>query len=118
MLTNRKIELTSTMKTRQQYLNKEISHFDFYAQFVDEQVKTIVRNVLKKKGYLNKLAQTIEEDENLNNIPLSFWDSFSQNLNTAKVCAKMKSAGDYLTLSGIICIAKTAAKIIAKENHE
>lgn len=106
------------MKTRTQYLSGEISHSDFYRQFVDDRVKNIVRKDLKGSGYLKGLKEKIAEDESLRNIPLSFWDSFSQSINTAEVFSKMKQAGDYLTLAGIVCIAKEAAKIISSENHE
>lgn len=103
------------MKTRTQYLNGEISHFDFYAQFVDERAKNIVRASLERAGYLKDIKQKLEEDKNLNNIPLGWWDAFSQSLNTVEVVRAMKQAEDYLTLSGIVCIAKTAAKILAEE---
>ena len=103
------------MKTRTQYLNGEISHFDFYAQFVDEPIKNIVRARLERAGYLKNLKEKFGEDKNLNNIPLHIWDSFSQSLNTSEVAGKMREAGDYLTLSGIVCIAKTAAQILIQE---
>lgn len=106
------------MKTRTQYLNDEISHFDFYAQFVDERVKNIVRHGLKLDGHLENLKQKLSEDKNLNNIHLSFWDSFSWSFRETDIPRKMKLAGDYLTLSGVVCIAKTAAKILAEEMSE
>ena len=105
------------MKTRTQYLNGEISHFDYYSQFVDGRVKNIVRARLKRAGYLENLKEKFSEDKNLNNIPLHIWDSCSQPLNTSEVAGKMREAGDYLTLSGIVCIAKTAAQILIKENE-
>lgn len=106
---------SAIMKTRTQYLNGEISHFDYYAQFVDGRVKNIVRDKLAQTGHLKNLKQKLSDDKNLNNIPLWFWDGFSQSINTAEVAGKMKQAGDFLTLAGIVCLAKTAAKILAEE---
>jgi hypothetical protein len=58
-----------------------------------------------------KLALSI--DKNLNTIPLTEWDAIASNL--FNVSKKMKLAGDYLTLSGGVCIAKEAARQLINE---
>lgn len=93
--------------TRQQYLNKECTHAEYYNQFVNA---TIISRVKQYIGE-DRIKEAIKTDENLNNIPLAKWDIVANNLYD--VSAKMKAAGDYLTLAGGVCIAKAAARIIA-----
>ncbi len=94
------------MKTRKQYMNGEISHHEYYAQFVND---TIKQNVLDHVA-LDRLMKST--DEHLNDIPLRVWDSIPM----FDVSEKLKEAGDYLTLAGSVCIAKEAARQIIKSN--
>jgi hypothetical protein len=94
------------MKTRKQYLNGEVSHREYHAQFVND---TIKQNVLNHVG-LNRLMKST--DKHLNDIPLDIWDSIPMY----DVSKKLKEVGDYLTLAGAVCIAKEAARQIIESN--
>lgn len=95
--------------TRAQYLNKECSHEQYYNQFVNDTIKQTVLNMFTKE----KIREEYNKDSNLNTLPLSKWDKIAQNL--FNVSPKLKEAGDYLTLAGGVCIAKSAARQIIKE---
>ena len=93
------------MKTRQNYLNGECSHREYYAQFVSEGVK-------------NRVSQAIGDarikasrDPHFNDIPLGEWDMVI-GVFPANIANAMREAGDYPTLSGAVCIAKEAARQI------
>ena len=92
------------MKTRQQYLNGECSHREYYSQFVGESIIKLVENGI---GIKTILAST---DPHLNDIPLKKWDVLAEHFKYMHL--KLKEAGDYLTLAGSVCILKEAAKQI------
>jgi hypothetical protein len=90
--------------TRQQYLDGESTHREFYAQFVTEGVR---RAVAKHFG-IERLKQA-SSDPHLNSIPLAEWDGVA-HWAVPSVFTKMKACGDALTLAGSVCILKEAAK--------
>jgi len=92
--------------TRTQCLNKECSHREFYAQFVNEDVKNRVRWGI---GLDRILAAT---DKHLNDIPLKVWDT----LGAVGTQTQWDAVGDYATMSGRTCIYKEAAHQI-QENY-
>lgn len=96
------------MKTRQQYLNKEVTHREYYSQFVTESVK----NRLKKTLKISSLESG--KDKHFNNIPLFFWDHFMPVV-PSEISKKLQECGDYCTLSGVVCILKEAAMQIVEE---
>lgn len=59
------------MFTRKQYMNKEITHRKFFAQFVDDNIKQDVLNSIDLKSLLEST------DEHLNDIPLKKWDNLA-----------------------------------------
>lgn len=89
--------------TRQQYLNHECSHRQFYAQIVTDEVKA---TVLQRIGLSKLMAST---DENLNDVSLRLWDALPA---TRAMSEATKATGDYLTLAGKVCIFKEAARQI------
>ena len=93
------------MKTRKQYLDKECTHSEYYAQFVTDGHKNTVKNIIGLGRLLNS------ENEHLNDIPLEEWDSIGAPMGTVEL---MKELGDNLTLSGQVCISKEAARQIIK----
>jgi len=95
--------------TRAQRLNNECTHEQYYSQFVNEYILKTVNSRLSK----DKIKAALQKGKNLNSIPLSTWDSIARNLYD--VSSKMKLAGDYLTLSGGVCIAKQAARMLVSE---
>ena len=93
------------MKTRKQYMNKEISFHDYYSQFVTPFVLTWVR---QRIGIDRLLAST---DPHLNDIPLRAWDRFHGSFLSSKsgrLCADANGGG--VSLSDAVCTAKTAAQ--------
>lgn len=96
------------MKTRAQYLAGECSHRQFYAQFVTPEIRAFVL----ARFPLRRLCQTADQ-ENLNSIPLSSWDSMAHSLR--EVDEALRAAGDYPTLCGKVCILKEAAKQLIEE---
>lgn len=87
------------MKTRKQYLNKEITHQEYYSQFVNKGFNGI-------KGWFRN-RELENTDGYLFEIPLKVWDKISPPLGTNE---SMKLCGDCLTLAGKVCIAKEAAR--------
>lgn len=99
------------MHTRQDYLNKKCSHEEYYRQFVTQGIKNAV---LQTIGIERLLAS---KDPNLNDIPLHMWDNLMSSVQREfTITTKMKEAGDLLTLSGVVCITKTAAHQIINEH--
>lgn len=93
-----------TIYTRAQYLedsrtNSEAAHRRYYAQFVSPQTIATVA------GQIGREALLASTDPHLNDIPLHRWGS-----TTFTLAMPMKAAGDYLTKSGRVCIAKEAAR--------
>jgi hypothetical protein len=94
------------MKTRKKYLSHEITHRDYYSQFVTNAIKSVVsRNIGKDRIKASS-------DEHFNDIPLSLWDGVARQIQRipSNLKEEMSKAGDYCTLAGIVCIAKEAAK--------
>ena len=94
------------MKTREQYLNKECTHREYYAQFVNGQTKGCVLNRI---GFEKLLSS---RDEHFNDIPLERWDTCGCCVNHDL----MREAGDYLTLASSNCIKKEAARQCVEEH--
>ena len=94
------------MITRKQYLDQEVTHREYYAQFVTNGIKSIV------SSYIGKDKIRGSHDEHLNDIPLSLWDGVAREIRMtpSNLNKKLKKAGDYCTLAGLVCIAKEAAK--------
>jgi hypothetical protein len=91
------------MKTRPQYLNKECSHSEYYAQFVTQSVV----NLVERTFTIEVLKSAHQSDKHFNSIPLYKWDNIATFVNSGVL---MKECGDFLTLSGQICILKEAAR--------
>lgn len=92
--------------TRQQYLNNECTHREYYAQFVTPEY---IQYVVSRIGAKELMGAT---DENLNSISLKKWDMLG-----APICKqKLIEAGDGLTLAGKVCMAKEAARQFIENN--
>lgn len=107
-----------TGKTRQQYMNKEISHFEFYSQFVNEETKNYILNSLTVEQIKEALNNG---DEHLNKIKIPYnnmgsggswwWDHAPINRTL------VKQLGGSLSPSTFTCVAKAAARILADESR-
>ncbi len=103
------------MKTRKQYMNKEVSHHEYYSQFITESTKKYILSSLTVEDIRNALESG---DKHLNEIKIPYnnmgtsgswwWDHAP--INTSLV----KEAGDFVSLSTHTCVAKAAAKELAK----
>lgn len=91
--------------SRKDYMNGVCSHREYYAQFVDSEIKGRVRFLLPQIE--------ASEDEHLNDIPLKVWDNISADYTG--VGRKLKEADDYLTKAGWVCIVKEAARQLVED---
>ena len=100
------------MKTRSEYMNGNITHEEYYSQFVTQHMVKLVAYEIGVKNIINS------KDEHLNDIPLKRWDQMVYGISTHELKEKLKDAGDFLTLAGGVCILKQAAyQIIKGSNH-
>lgn len=91
------------MKTRNNLLNGECTHREYYAQFVNEEVKELIINSIG----LDNLDRILDPGN------LSVWDSLSMSLRSIPfIFSVYKEVNDKLTLAGGVCIAKEAARQI------
>lgn len=91
----------------QQYMSGEITHREFYGQFVSEYIKTVVLANIP----LNRLLAS--EDPHLNDIPLEVWDRLLFPLPVLNMTnAGMTSVN---SLSVRVCVAKEAAQQLIDE---
>lgn len=98
------------MKTRQQYLKNECTHSEYYGDFINPAVISIVNSWFTK----SELTTALNVGKHLNSIPLHVWDSIGRTLCNMPLglFAMCKEKGDTLTQSGLVCIAKEAARQI------
>ena len=96
------------MFTRAQYMNNEITHRQYYGQFVTPSIK---KSIIERIGF-ERIVNS--EDEHFNDIPLELWDRIG---TPADVCEKMREAGDFWTMAGACCINKEAAKQILEGDN-
>jgi len=91
------------MKTRKQYMDKEITHEEYYRQFVTHpMVDTISREF--------STAQLKAAGEHLNGIALQTWDRIAHRYEPF-IRSKMKEAGDCWSMAGGVCVVKQAARM-------
>ena len=101
--------------TRAQYMAKECSHDDYYAQFVDQDLINFVKRqfgIAKlKKAYA--ISHTFN-DVHDNGIVLAKWDRVAYVvLNNQRIINALRNAGDVnaRTLGNAVCILKQAARM-------
>lgn len=99
------------MFTRSQYLNKECSHREYYAQFVTDYIKREIAF-----GMMDDILKS--EDFYFNDVSLHRWDKRAYIVNTRSTHNKMKECNDTLSLNGIVCILKEAARQIKEDAEE
>ena len=96
------------MFTRKDYLDGTVTHEMYYSQFVGGDEFGIVKSHFTEGEICNAYTQ----DEHFNTIPLSVWDALSYSIRK-DTADRLRSAGDYLTPAGSVCILKMACKIWA-----
>jgi hypothetical protein len=96
------------MKTKKQRMNHECTHREYFAQFVTSGFSD---SVARQIGAERLIAA--KDEQHLNNIPLREWDAILPPFGSI---AKMKEAGDFMTLGDSVCIAKEAALQFIERN--
>lgn len=92
--------------TRQQYMNKEVTHDQYYASLAEAAGITVPDSIVEATR--NALKQG---DEHLNSIPLHTWDMLGGNdINNFKLRAELKQRGDFYSMSCGVCMRKALAK--------
>jgi len=102
------------MFTYEQYIAKECTHREYYAQFAP-----IFKRTVANKFDVVYLQEKLAEDRYLNNIPLSYWDRLSEIYKHAFSIKNETINGSYgWSLSDGVCAAKEAAIQIAEDDHD
>ena len=92
------------MYTRKQYLNKECTHREYYAQYVDT---NIINRTVKAIGADRILSSF---DQHLKDINLEAWDNVFLSGLPLRIANTMRENGDFPTMTGSVCIVKEAAQ--------
>ena len=95
------------MYTRKDYLNNKCTHRQYYAQFVNDNVKLMIKDWIGIKRLLKS------KDKYLNDIPLNTWDKIGLPYGIKDL---LKKAGDFYTLAGQVCILKEAARQMVEDS--
>jgi hypothetical protein len=98
-----------TLIPRSQYMDHSVSHQEYYSQFVTPAILSLVRSAIGKKNIKTST------DEHFNDIPLHRWDLLASYPVMMAASKPLKECGDGFSLSGVVCIAKAAARIIKGE---
>ena len=98
------------MFTREQYMNKEVSHQEYYAQFVTPGVMNLVRNAIGEGTIRDS------QDPHFNDIPLARWDNLHPYILSLVGWKISKANGGWgVSLGETVCVAKAAAEMIRDE---
>ena len=104
--------MKNTIQTRQDYMDKKVSHSDYFRQFVTPSIIALVKSRIGVDAIANST------DEHLNYIPLAKWDSLhvvhtGRGMYSSIACGeKIKLAGEGNSVSTGTCILKQAARMI------
>ena len=89
------------MHSRQDYLEKKVTHREYYAQFVGEAARSAAESLRKS------IAGS--SDPHFNDIPLQTWDKLGKWIMTQETANKLNAAGDGDSKATRVCILKEAA---------
>ena len=92
--------------SRKDYMDKTCTHREYWSQFVGTPTRDRVLRVIGKDRLL------ASKDEHYNDIPLWRWDLISVEQGTRSA---LEARGDCLSPSGVVCIAKEAARQLLEE---
>jgi len=101
------------MLTRTQYMSNEVTHDEFYSQFVTPSLISMIKNRIGRSRILTST------DRHFNDIPLREWDALVQFVRTS-VGSKISRAneGGGTSISDCICVLKQAARLIKQKGIE
>lgn len=92
--------------------DRATAHRAYHGQYVTEDIKDLVL----KTYSVETLRSAFRYDKHFNSIELVNWDMMGISLNynhTLKM--KLKENGDFITMAGIVCILKEAARQIISQ---
>lgn len=89
---------------------RERMHRAYYAQFLTPALIDHVRRAVTLERILKS------EDPHFNDVPLHVWDAVFYAV-PADVDRKIREAGDYPTLAGMVCLAREAARQIRERDR-
>lgn len=109
------------MINHQDYLDGKVSHREYWAQFVDEEVK---KELL---SYITIKELKASKDKYFNDIPLKKWDDISgvvfigsSLVNGPRVrrelAEKLREAGEGVSPASMVCIYKEMARQLVRPN--
>lgn len=111
------------MISRQDMMNKNYSHREYYAQFVNDEVKEHLFNFISEEELMEST------NEHFNDIELKRWDAITgfefQGTYVAKTPKSilpisrnlLKRAGESVSAATLTCIYKEAAKQIREQGR-
>lgn len=101
-----------TVILRSEYIAGNVSHADYYGQFVNE---SVIRTV---EGYIGKAKIVASTDPHFNDIPLEKWDALQPAILSI-VGTKLGEANGTggVSLSDTVCVAKAAARVIKEKGQ-
>ena len=96
-------------------VDKWALHREYYAQFVNEQVRALVLRSFGRSA----LIECYKRDRAFNtpNMPLRQWDVLVSALPYG-IVEQLKEAGDWLSQGTGVCILKEAARQVAEQEDE
>ncbi len=98
------------MLTREEYLNGECTHEEYYEEIAKEAGISY-----DNSPELSRIKHKLSTDPHLNNIPLSIWDT--RGIRTeAAIHKALKKRGDGWSLAESVCVHKAAAIRSARTN--
>ena len=101
------------MYTRKQYMDNEVSHAEYYAQFGIHLIK-LVENRIGKQRILES------NDPYFNDIPLAEWNRLDVSVRqlVGRMIRECNGPKAGVSPSDCVCAAKSAARIIKAETME
>ena len=98
--------------TRKQYMNKEVTHQEYYSQFVTPGVLRLVEGHIGRKRILES------SDPHFNDIPLREWDDLQgQIIYMVGRLIQAANGTNCISLSDTVCVAKAAAEKLRNEKQ-
>lgn len=101
--------MSDTMISRSEYVAGNVSHDEYYGQFVTDALLQVVKS---------RFGEALQgsRDEHFNDIPLQRWDAVAEYLgdispDIVRAIAKANGSGG-ISLSDKVCVLKRAAKRI------
>jgi hypothetical protein len=94
------------MFTRSEYLKGVCSYFEYYDQFLTEEIVEYVNSALGEK------IRSSSDPEFFNDIYIREWDRIVTPIRLMVGTRAMKVRGDNWSIAGAVCIAKCAARKI------